>query len=579
MGPEPPFDNYNNIELNMFSKNKSNRNGEYINLNTTDDGDDDDYSYKVEENLLINENNTLNDTDSLDSLKFNYRGILKYPWKISKRQKKRNRRKRNKKNSSISDDMNERLISDDDSMFNTEDEDMDEEEEDSEEEEANEILSNNDYYLRTQDEIPFTNILTSFSKTFITNILYTSRYNTYQKQTRKRCMISLLTVYTMAFIYLLIALYIDFQDGYTTSDIHDINGYTSNSMVFSALTLLFTTSIGMISLRYKFKPALTLYIILNVISFSFHFYSVKQIHESIENSERNIAFAWWDVYTDDIKIKFENKYNCCGYLNYMDNAIPTDHCPEEFVHRKVKPETLGPIPVVKQKNKFNKTYTIPDLKNYTQRLNIRDQIYYQMSIVDIDKMGILESSFSNEINDKINKYSNNKVKPTDPENDIKIKSNIKIIPSQTSKLASSNSSLKLKSNSSSSSTKLIKKAKRNINIVTEGNSKNNNQIEYLIEKEQKLNKPSTLDNKKKKIKEKVNKNDIKIEMKEKAIKNKDKMKGVKGCSEKLKNEIEGSLSILCIFCWILTLGSPLALIFSVLYWRTLDITPKSYEYF
>jgi len=52
-----------------------------------------------------------------------------------------------------------------------------------------------------------------------------------------------------------------------------------------------------------------------------------------------------------------------------------------------------------------------------------------------------------------------------------------------------------------------------------------------------------------------------------------------GCSAIITDKVKSSLYRLCIFCWILSISSPLALIFSLIYCRNLKLSKKYYEYF
>lgn len=322
----------NEIELGVINHDKKKRkmsNNNYIDVESSiDDG-----ASRVDEKLLLVHDDQYDD-DDIDP---------RYDWRQPKINKKRRDRKRkargkgkglfglyhasssNKKNSN--DDVSDAYIQGD---LNDEDE-LDEEtyqqqgayqrlpmendsyvgyDDEDEETEIIENLSNTDYYYITQDEIPFRNLRFGFTFDFIRSIFLSTRHcNTYQKEIRKKSLISTLAVGAVAIIYFLLAVYISLKKGYTTTDMHDINDYTNRSIFFSSLFLLFTSAVGITGIRYKYKPILSLYLMLIIMASSFHFYSVKQIHNSLVHSERIISFAWWDKYTPDVIIKFEEKVN------------------------------------------------------------------------------------------------------------------------------------------------------------------------------------------------------------------------------------------------------------------------------
>ncbi|ORX41658.1 hypothetical protein BCR36DRAFT_339017 [Piromyces finnis] len=462
--------------------------------------DDDDYFMQDDDYISIeptgNSNSELNynlldKQDDRDDFNFKYEGILKSPFKLPKiRTKKKKRRTRRANTTSDYDDLNELLINDDDdetynnySRVPTTYQESDEETID---DELNDNLSDNDYYLMNQDEIPFVNLWSSFSKIFIKAILRsTKRYNTYEKETRKNCLISLLSILGTAFLYLLITLYIFFIDGFTMMNMHDVNNYTNRALIFTSFFLGLSASLGLIGVRFKFKPMLVLYLVTNIISSSFQYYSIKQIHNISVNAERDMSFVWWDVYTEDIINKFENEFNCCGFLDYTDNAVPNDICPEALVHKKVKIETIGPIPVVDQKKKFNKTFSKSFPEDYFTKEDLS-----KIKQVDI-------KSKKPSINDENNKSA---MKDIGIDIDIDNENNID----------------------------------RGSNYPKENNLKRRKDVVNNI--------PG-------------------------------------GCSTEITTRVEKSLSRLCIFCWLLSISSPIAFIFSLIYCRTLELRKKSYEYF
>jgi hypothetical protein len=274
------------------------------------------------------------------------------------------------------------------------------------------------------------------------------------------------------------------MDGYTQKNIHDISGYTERAMFFSSIFLIFTAALGLIGVRFKFKPMIVLYILMNIISFCFQYYSIKQIHSIVVNVERNMAFAWWDTYTIDIKKSLQSQFNCCGYLDYMDNAIPMDICPEKIVHKKVKFETIGPIPVRVKKNRFNKTFSIPDIGDMNQYFTKEEMQHFQVKL-------------------KESKQKSNK-------------------------------------NVTNEKDKAMKDI--GIDLDLEEVSKNNNDKD-------------------------LRRRDIDV----------NSIPG--GCYKRINDKVASSLTLLCIFCWILSIASPFALVFSLIYCKNLDLKKKSCEYF
>jgi len=296
--PKPKNSNTTGIELNVIDDDYFIQDDDYISIEPTGNSNS-----ELDYNLL--------DKHDRDDFNFNYEGILKSPFKLpKKRTKNKKRRARYVNTTSEYDDLNELLINDDDdetynnySRVPTSYQDSDDDETLDDEDDN---LSNNDYYLMNQDEIPFVNLWSSFSKIFIKTILRsTKRYNTYEKETRRNCLISLLGVSVTAVFYLLITLYVFIMDGYTMKDMHDINNYANRALVFTSFFLALSAALGLIGVRFKFKPMLILYIITNIVSSSFQYYSIKQIHNTVENTERDLSFAWWDTYTNETIIKFE----------------------------------------------------------------------------------------------------------------------------------------------------------------------------------------------------------------------------------------------------------------------------------
>jgi len=471
MDPNNKIRNPNGIELNLY-------NGDYFNVQDEDyisiEPNDNNNKSELDYNLLDS-----HDSES-ENFNFTYEGILKSPFKLPKRRNKHNK-KRNKYINSQNeyDDLNELLIDDDDDETYNNYSKVPTYQESDDETLDNDVdnLSNSDLFLLNQEEIPFVNLWSSFSKIFIKSVLRsTKRYNTYEKEIRKNYLISLLAVIATSIIYLILALYTYIMDGYSQRNIHDLDSYAERAMVFSSLFLIFTSCLGLIGVRYKFKPMIVLYILMNIISFSFQCYSVKQIHNVVIHVERNMAFAWWDIYTPDVIKNIESENKCCGYLDYTDYAVPLDNiCPEEIVHKKVKFETLGPIPVTVKKNRFNKTFSIPDIGDMNNYFSKEEMRQIQIKIEE---------------------------KPE-----------------------------KNKNTSTSNGTS------------RKGESKSNNNINDLKRR------------------------DIPI----------DSIPG--GCYKYITSKVAGSLSMLCIFCWILSVSSPFALLFSLLFIKNLDIKKKSCEYF
>jgi len=169
----------------------------------------------------------------------------------------------------------------------------------------------------------------------------------------------------------------------------------------------------------------------------------------------------------------------------MDNAISMDICPEKIVHKKVKFETIGPIPVRVKKNRFNKTFTIPDVGDMNQYFTKEEMKHFQVKL--------------KESKQKSNKNNNEHGKAM---KDIGIDLDLDLIE-----------------------------------------EKNKNNAEDLNRRN-------------------IDANTI-----------------PGGCYKEINRKVVGSLSLLCIFCWILSISSPFALVFSLLYCKNLDMKKKSCEYF
>ncbi|OUM69885.1 hypothetical protein PIROE2DRAFT_2076 [Piromyces sp. E2] len=509
--PKPKYSNTTGIELNVIDDDYFIQDDDYISIEPTGNSNSElDY-------------NLLDKHDDRDDLNFNYEGILKSPFKLpKKRTKNKKRRARYVNTTSEYDDLNELLINDDDdetynnySRVPTSYQDSDDETLDDDDN-----LSNNDYYLMNQDEIPFVNLWSSFSKIFIKAILRsTKRYNTYEKETRKNCLISLLGVLGTSAFYFLITFYVFIMDGYTMKDIHDISNYSNRALVFTSFFLGLSASLGLIGVRYKFKPMLVLYIITNIVSSSFQYYSIKQIDKTVANVERDMSFAWWDVYTNLTIIKFEKEFNCCGYLDYTDYAIPVENlCPEEKVHKKVKFETIGPIPVTKYKKKFNKTFINDFPENYFTKEELS-----RIKQVKVKE----EKPASNDKNNKNNK-NNNAMKDIGINIDIDNEKNID------------------KGTENPKDGNLMKDIGIDIDIDNDDN----------IDKGTENQRANNLRRRK----------DVSLTLPE-------------GCKTEINKRVKSSLSKLSILCWILSISSPLALIFSLIYCKNLVLSKKPYEYF
>ena len=176
------------------------------------------------------------------------------------------------------------------------------------------------------------------------------------------------------------------------------------------------------------------------------------------------------------------------------------------MHKKVKYETIGPIPVLNQKKRFNKTFTIPDVgENY---FTLEEMKKVQVKIEDNDK-------------GETPKKDNNEEK--EPKED-------KEVPGKNKDAKNGNAMLDIG----------IDIDLDNVNII-----------------------------------EKENKNkDVNL------IKRKDILEDIPdGCYTKITDMVTSSLSKLCILCWVLSLSSPLALIFALIYCKSLELKKKSYEYF
>jgi hypothetical protein len=463
----------NGIELSVYGEDYY-QDEDFINIEPNDNS-----SSEINYNLLGKY-----DSES-EEINFTYEGILKSPFKLPKRRNKHKKRRNKYVNTqSENDDLNELLIDDDETYNNysrvptyqdSDDETLDNDNTDN--------LSNSDLYLLNQEEIPFVNLWSSFSKIFIKSILRsTKRYSTYEKEIRRNFLISLLAVIITSGVYFIITFYTWIMDGYTQKNIHDISGYTERAMFFSSIFLIFTAALGLIGVRFKFKPMIVLYILMNIISFCFQYYSIKQIHSIVVNVERNMAFAWWDTYTIDIKKSLQSQFNCCGYLDYMDNAIPMDICPEKIVHKKVKFETIGPIPVRVKKNRFNKTFSIPDIGDMNQYFTKEEMQHFQVKL-------------------KESKQKSNK-------------------------------------NVTNEKDKAMKDI--GIDLDLEEVSKNNNDKD-------------------------LRRRDIDV----------NSIPG--GCYKRINDKVASSLTLLCIFCWILSIASPFALVFSLIYCKNLDLKKKSCE--
>jgi len=168
----------------------------------------------------------------------------------------------------------------------------------------------------------------------------------------------------------------------------------------------------------------------------------------------------------------------------MDNAIPMDICPEKIVHKKVKFETIGPIPVRVKKNRFNKTFSIPDIGDMNQYFTKEEMQHFQVKL-------------------KESKQKSNK-------------------------------------NVTNEKDKAMKDI--GIDLDLEEVSKNNNDKD-------------------------LRRRDIDV----------NSIPG--GCYKRINDKVASSLTLLCIFCWILSIASPFALVFSLIYCKNLDLKKKSCEYF
>jgi len=312
MDPKEKLKSSNGIELNMYrNENYNVQDEDFISIEPDDNNSTTELNY----NLLDN-----NDSES-EEFNFSYEGILKSPFKLPKRRNKHKKR-RNKyiDTQSEYDDLNELLIDDDDETYNNYSRVPTYQESDDEtlDNDAPDNLSNSDLYLLNQEEIPYLNLWSSFSNIFIKSVLRsTKRYNTYEKEIRRNFLISLLAVIATSTVYLIIALYAWLMDGYSQKNIHDIDGNTERAIIFASVFLIFTASLGLIGIRYKFKPMIILYILMNILSFSFQYFSIKQIHNIVVNVERNMAFAWWDTYTIDIKKNIQSQVNTKILLKFV----------------------------------------------------------------------------------------------------------------------------------------------------------------------------------------------------------------------------------------------------------------------
>ncbi len=80
------------------------------------------------------------------------------------------------------------------------------------------------------------------------------------------------------------------------------------------------------------------------------------------------------------------------------------------MHKKVKYETIGPIPVLNQKKRFNKTFTIPDVgENY---FTLEEMSKVQVKIEDDNKEETPKESNNEADGSKKNKETHKKNKDT-----------------------------------------------------------------------------------------------------------------------------------------------------------------------
>jgi len=143
---------------------------------------------------------------------------------------------------------------------------------------------------------------------------------------RKAFKIICIILFIIGIYLVLFSLFISLRGGFSGKDLNDINSNCRYAMAILAGFVIFVSFTGYSGAYTNWKPIILTFSILASMAFLGHMYVAKKLLDATRFTQRDMAISWWDVYTDPIRMRIEDQYSCCGYMNYNDLPVASQFC-------------------------------------------------------------------------------------------------------------------------------------------------------------------------------------------------------------------------------------------------------------
>jgi len=107
---------------------------------------------------------------------------------------------------------------------------------------------------------------------------------------------------------LLFSLFLIIRGGFSLADLNDINANCRYAMIILSFFVIFIAFTGYSGAYTNWKPIILTFSVLASMALLGHLYVAKKLLDATRFTQRDMAISWWDVYTDPIRAKFQDKY-------------------------------------------------------------------------------------------------------------------------------------------------------------------------------------------------------------------------------------------------------------------------------
>lgn len=183
--------------------------------------------------------------------------------------------------------------------------------------------------------------------------------------------ISLILLGLVGFLFLLLYIIIAIRGGWAQSEINDFSTRNKSAILLLSIFTIFISFIGLCGSYTTWKPIVLTVTLFTCMAFLGHLYVAKKMLDTSRFASRDMAFAWWDNYSDEVIVKFQEQYNCCGYKNYIDKGRVSANCPVELVTYVLPADIQEPAKVEKN-DSYKQKYGAPSATPAVPNTNIPD---------------------------------------------------------------------------------------------------------------------------------------------------------------------------------------------------------------